>query len=91
MIPKRIGRGKNTTEKGVGVCLADVSDGIIIETTISIGSARILAISLRRVSDFKSFLTMAASVEFKSNLFRNPNFGAYSLVDSLTETGTGIQ
>jgi len=87
--------GKNqyrmpTDEAGLSL-VVDMSEGINNDATIRIGMAKNLVISLRRLSDLKSFLTIALSVGFKPNLPRKPALGAYVVVDSLTETGMGIQ
>jgi hypothetical protein len=90
--PKINGKNQNMMPREeAGLWLVDTSEGINNDATIRIGMARNLAISLRRLSDLKSFLTMALSVGFKPNLLRKPALGAYVAVDSLTETGMGIQ
>jgi hypothetical protein len=90
--PKANGRSQDMTpEEEVGLPFVDIREGINIDTTIRIGTARNLAISLRRLSDLKSFLTMALSAGFKPNLPRKLGRGAYVAADSLTETGIGIQ
>ena len=92
VIPKAKGKNQNVTfEAEGGLPFVDIREGINIDTTIRIGMARNLAISLRRLSDLKSFLTIALSAEFKPNLLRKPARGTYAVVDSLTETGIGIQ
>jgi hypothetical protein len=93
VMPKINGKNQNkmpTDEAGLSL-VVDMSEGINNDATIRIGMARNLAISLRRLSDLKSFLTIALSVGFKPNLLRKPALGAYAAVDSLTETGMGIQ
>jgi hypothetical protein len=90
--PKVNGKNQNMTpEEEAGLPLVDISEGINIDATIRIGIARNLAISLRRLSDLKSFLMIALSAGFKPNLLRKPGLGAYVAADSLTETGIGIQ
>ena len=90
-IPKAKGKNQNVTFEGeAGLSFVDISEEINVDTTIRIGMARNLAISLRRLSDLKSFLMIALSAEF-TNLPRKPARGTYAVVDSLTETGIGIQ
>lgn len=90
--PKANGKNQNMKpDEAVELPLVDIKEGINIETTTRIGTARNLAISMRRLSDLKSFLTMALSAAFKPNPPRKPRRGMYVAVDSLTETGRGIQ